>query len=84
VASAVAIDEGGKMSRSPVAERPLSSRSRGLALLRSFASRLIVAASDTNLVMVLIVFTAICPLALNVHTVVPDASLAMRQIGPHP
>jgi hypothetical protein len=72
------------MSRSPVAERPSASQPRGLALLKWPASRLIAAASDANLVMVLIVFTAICLLALNVDTVAPDANLAMRQIGPYP
>ena len=32
----------------------------------------------------LIVFTAVCLLALNVDALVPDARLAMRQLGSYP
>jgi hypothetical protein len=72
------------MSRLPVAGRPSACESPSLILLKSMASRVTSAVSDANLIIVLIVFTAVCLLALNVNVVAPDATLAMRQFGPYP
>jgi hypothetical protein len=72
------------MSRLPVAGRPPARESPGLRLSKSMASRVTSAVSDANLIIVLIVFTAVCLLALNVDVVAPDATLVMRQFGPHP
>lgn len=72
------------MSRLPVAECPSACASPGRRLLKSMASRVTSAVSDANLIMVLIVFTAVCLLALNVDVVAPDATLSMRQFGPYP
>jgi hypothetical protein len=72
------------MSRLPVAGRPLACESPGLRLLKSMASRATSAVSDADLIIVLIVLTAVCLLALNVDVVAPDAMLAMRQFGPYP
>jgi hypothetical protein len=72
------------MSRLPVAERRSAREWRAGRLLKSLADGAISAASDANLIVVLIVFTAVCLLALNVDALAPDARLAMRQIGPFP
>jgi hypothetical protein len=72
------------MSRLPVAGRPPAFGSAGLGLLKSMASRVTSAGSDANLIVVLIVFTVVCLLALNVDVVAPDATVAMRQFGPYP
>jgi hypothetical protein len=72
------------MSRLPVAGRPPACESPGRRLLQSMASRVTSAVRDANLIIVLIVFTAVCLLALNVDVVAPDATRAMRQLGPYP
>jgi hypothetical protein len=72
------------MSRSPVVERQPASESPAHRLLRSLTDGIVSAAGDGNLIVVLIVFTAVCLLALNVDALVPDARLAMRQLGPYP
>lgn len=72
------------MRRLPIAERQPASESRAGRLLKSLADGIISAASDTNLIVVVIVFTAVCLLALNVEALAPDARLAMRQLGPFP
>jgi hypothetical protein len=72
------------MSRLPIAERPLTCESQGRGLLKSMASGVIAAASDANLIVVLMVFTAVCLLAFNVDVAAPDATSAMRQFGPYP
>jgi hypothetical protein len=72
------------MSRLPVAGRPPAFESPGLGLLKSMASRVTSAGSDTNLIIVLIVFTVICLLALNIDVIAPTATVAMRQFGPYP
>ena len=71
------------MSQLPVCERLSASESRAGGLLKSLA-RSISAASNVDLIVVLIVFTAVCLLALNVDALTPDARLAMRLIGPYP
>lgn len=71
------------MSRSPVVERQPASESPARRLMRSLTDGILSAAGDGNLIVVLIVFTAVCLLALNVD-VAPDARLAMRQLGPYP
>jgi hypothetical protein len=72
------------MSRSPVVERQPASKSPARRLLQSLTDGIVSAAGDANLIVVLIVFTAVCLLALNVDALVPDARLAMRQLGPYP
>jgi hypothetical protein len=72
------------MSRLPVAGRPLACESPGLRLLKSTASRVTSAVSDANLIIVLIVFTAVCLLALNIDVAAPGATAAMRPFGPYP
>ena len=72
------------MSRLPVAERASARESRARRLLKSLAGGAVSAASDANLIVVLIVFTAVCLLALNVDALAPDARLAIRQLGPYP
>jgi hypothetical protein len=72
------------MSRLPVAGRPPAFESPGLGPLKSMASRVTSAGSDADLIIVLIVFTVVCLLALNVDVVATDATVAMRQFGPYP
>ena len=72
------------MSRLPVVERHAVSESLTRRLLKSLADGIVAVAGDANLIVVLIVFTAVCLLALNVDALAPDARLAMRQLGPYP
>jgi hypothetical protein len=72
------------MSRLPVAELPSTCVSKGHGRLKLMASGVISAASDANLILVLIVFTALCLLAFNVNVVAPEATPAVRQFGPYP
>jgi len=72
------------MSRAPVVERQPASESLARRLLKSLTDGIVSAAGDANLIVVLIVFTAVCLLALNVDALAPDARLAMRQLGPYP
>jgi hypothetical protein len=72
------------MSRSPVVERQPASESLARRLLKSLTDGIVSAAGDANLIVVLIVFTAVCLLALNVDALAPDARLAMRQLSPYP
>jgi len=72
------------MSRLPVAESPPACESPARRLLKSMAGRVTSATSDANLIVVLIVFAAVCLLALNVDVVAPGATVAMRQFGPYP
>jgi hypothetical protein len=72
------------MSRVRVAERPPASGSQSARLLKSLADGVVSAVSDANLIVVLIVFTAVCLLALNVDALAPGARLAMRQLGSYP
>ena len=72
------------MSRSPVVERQPARKSPARRLLQSLTDGIVSAAGDANLIVVLIVFTAVCLLALNVDALAPDARLAMRQLGPYP
>jgi hypothetical protein len=72
------------MSRLPVAERPPACESPGRRLLKSMAGRVTSAVGDANLIIVLIVFTAVCLLALNIDVVASDATVGMRQSGPYP
>jgi hypothetical protein len=71
------------MSRLPVAEGPPACESPSRRLLKSMAGRVTSAVGDANLIIVLIVFTAVCLLALDVDVVAPGAT-AMRQFGPYP
>ena len=72
------------MSRSPVVEHQPASESPAHRLLRSLTDGIVSAAGDGNMIVVLIVFTAVCLLALNVDALAPDARLALRQLGPYP
>ncbi len=72
------------MGRLRFAERPPASGSQPGRLLKSLAGGVVSAVSDANLIVVLIVFTAICLLALHVDALAPGARLAMRQLGPYP
>ena len=72
------------MSRSPVVERQPASKSPARRLLQSLTDGIVSAAGDANLIVVLIVFTAVCLLALNVDVLAPDAGLAIRQLGSYP
>jgi hypothetical protein len=72
------------MSRLPVVERQPASASPARRLLQSLTDSIVSAAGDGNMIVVLIVFTAVCLLALNVDALAPDARLALRQLGPYP
>ncbi len=72
------------MNRLSVAGRPPASVSWLGRLLKSLAGGVVSAVSDANLIVVLIVFTAVCLLALNVDVLAPGARLAMQQLGPYP
>jgi hypothetical protein len=85
LAQLVAIDEGGKMSNLPIAERPPKSEPYGAQrLLQSIQSRVISAVGDANLIVVLIVFIIVCLLALNLNVIAPDANLTIAPFGPYP
>jgi len=73
------------MSQLPVAEDPSTREPQGWKLLKSMSVGAgVLAVSDANLVVVLIVFMGVCLLALDVDVITPDASLAIAQFGPYP
>jgi hypothetical protein len=70
------------MSQLPVAEGP--STCKGRTLLGSMSTRVVSAVSDANLIAVLVVFIAVCLLALSVNVMTPGASLVIPPVGPEP
>ncbi len=72
------------MSQLPVEEDPSTCDSPGWNLLKSMSTGTISVVSDANLIGVLVVFIAVCPLALNFNVITRDASPAIPQIGPYP
>ena len=69
------------MSQLPVEEDPSTCDSPGWILLTSMPTGMISVVSDANLV--LVVFIAVFPLALNFIVIMRDASPAIPQIGPY-
>jgi hypothetical protein len=73
------------MSNLPIAERPSKSEPYGGQKLRqSIWNRVISAAGDANLIVILIVFIIVCLIALNLNVITPDAGLAIPPFGPYP
>lgn len=71
------------MSHLPAAGHSSTCESQGRTLLKSTPRRVISAVNDANLIVVLIVFIAVCLLAVNVDVIAPDAGRA-TQFGPYP
>jgi len=66
------------MSQLPVAEDPSTCKPQGWKLLKSMSVGAVLAVSEANLVVVLIVFMGVCLLALDVNVLTPDASRRLR------